>query len=238
MVKLDSDSVQPLYKQLELAIRTAIQEGRYQPGEKIPTELELSRQHQVSRITVRKALEVLTKANLLTRIAGKGTYVSAEKFQRSMSGIVSFSELCRSQGKKPGARTIKSVLETPDATVQDVLGLTPDDRIIALERIRYADDTPVSLEQSYFPERFAFLLQEDLNQHSLYQVLNEKYGIYFTHSTKVIELVYAGYDVAHYLAIPKGYPLISITSRIVDNHGATSCSSRQLIVGDKIRFVV
>ncbi|MEH2921871.1 GntR family transcriptional regulator [Samsonia erythrinae] len=237
-MKLDGDSVLPLYRQLEKTIKSAILNGEFKPGQKIPTELELSRNYQVSRITVRKALEALTRDNLLTRISGKGTFVSAEKFQRDMSGIVSFSELCRSQGRKPGARTIKSVIEMPTPEVRDALALAEEERVIVLERIRYADDIPVSLEISRFPIAFDFLLTEDLNQQSLYQVLKEKYGIYFTRSAKIIELVYASYDVAHYLAVPTGYPLISIASRIVDNHGKTSCSSTQLIVGDKIRFFV
>ncbi|WJV62899.1 GntR family transcriptional regulator [Pectobacteriaceae bacterium CE70] len=238
MDKLDAGSALPLYKQLERTLKKAILTGHYQQGAKIPTELELSQQYQVSRITVRKALEGLTKGNYLTRIAGKGTYVSGEKFQRPMSGIVSFSELCRSLGKKPGAHTLKSMIEAPDTETQEALGLTSAQRIIALERIRYADDTPVSLEISRFPEKFTFLLSEDLNHCSLYQLLKDKYAIFFTHSTKVIELVYASYEVAHYLAVPTGYPLISITSRIIDNHDETSCFSRQLIVGDKIRFTV
>ncbi|KFX19734.1 GntR family transcriptional regulator [Pectobacterium betavasculorum] len=238
VAKLDTDSALPLYKQLEQKIKSAILDGKFKAGQKIPTELELSQNYQVSRITVRKALESLTRDNLLTRVSGKGTFVSAEKFQRDMSGIVSFSELCRSQGRKPGARTIKSVIETPAKDVQDALALSEGERIIVLERIRYADDVPVSLEITRFPETFSFLLTEDLNHQSLYQILRDNYDIYFTRSAKVIELVYASYDVAHYLAIPTGYPLISITSRIIDNHGKASCSSTQLIVGDKIRFFV
>ncbi|MEF9675392.1 MULTISPECIES: GntR family transcriptional regulator [Pectobacterium] len=238
VAKLDTGSALPLYKQLEQKIKSAILDGKFKAGQKIPTELELSQNYQVSRITVRKALESLTRDRLLTRISGKGTFVSAEKFQRDMSGIVSFSELCRSQGRRPGARTIKSVIEMPTTDVRDALELADDDRIITLERIRYADDIPVSLEIARFPETFSFLLTEELNQQSLYQILKEKYDIYFTRSAKVIELVYASYDVAHYLAIPTGYPLISITSRIIDNHGKASCSSTQLIVGDKIRFFV
>ena len=238
MEKLDTQSASPLYKQLEQQLKTAIVKGTYKPGQKIPTELELSQHYAVSRITVRKALQLLTQGNLLVRISGKGTFVSGEKFQRQASGIISFTELCQLQGRKPGAKTIKSVIEYPDEKTRTALSLTADARIIVLERIRYADDIPVSLEIASFPETFAFLLAEDLNHQSLYQILREKHGITFTHSAKMIELVYASYDVAHYLGLPVGYPLISINSQITDNRGELSCLSQQLIVGDKIRFTV
>ncbi len=93
----DSKSAKPLYKQLEDALKEAIARGEYKPGQQIPTENELSVRWQVSRVTVRKALDALTRENLLTRVSGKGTFVSGEKFQRSMTGIMSFSELCQSQ---------------------------------------------------------------------------------------------------------------------------------------------
>ncbi|ENC6389653.1 UTRA domain-containing protein, partial [Salmonella enterica] len=58
------------------------------------------------------------------------------------------------------------------------------------------------------------------------------------HSRKMIELVYASFEVAHYLGVNEGYPLILIKSEMIDNKGELSCVSQQLIVGDKIRFTV
>ncbi len=67
----DSKSAKPLYKQLEAALKEAIARGEYKPGQQIPTENELSVRWQVSRVTVRKALDALTRENLLTRVSGK-----------------------------------------------------------------------------------------------------------------------------------------------------------------------
>ncbi|MGS9490131.1 GntR family transcriptional regulator, partial [Salmonella enterica subsp. enterica serovar Infantis] len=77
----------------------------YKPGQQIPTEIELSVRWQVSWVTVLMALDALTREILLTRVSGKGTFVSSEKLQRSMSGTMSFSELGQSQGRRPGSRT-------------------------------------------------------------------------------------------------------------------------------------
>lgn len=238
MEQPDSKSAQPLYRQLEASLKEAILRGDYQPGEQIPTENELSTRWEVSRVTVRKALDALTRENLLTRVSGKGTFVSSEKFQRSMTGIVSFSELCHSQGRQPGSRTIKSVFEAVDSETRMLLGMTEEEKAVVIERIRYADSVPVSLETVQMPPRFAFLLQEDLNNQSLYECLREKHGLWFTQSRKMIELVYASFEVAHYLGVDEHYPLILIKSEMIDNKGELSCVSRQLIVGDKIRFTV
>lgn len=199
----DSKSAKPLYKQLEAALKEAIARGEYKPGQQIPTENELSARWQVSRVTVRKALDALTRENLLTRVSGKGTFVSGEKFQRSMTGIMSFSELCQSQGRRPGSRTIKSVFESVDDETKALLNMNDGEKAVVIERIRYADDVAVSLETVHLPPRFAFLLDEDLNNHSLYECLREKYHLWFTHSRKMIELVYASFEVAHYLGVTR-----------------------------------
>lgn len=76
----DTSSAKPLYKQLEEALKEAILSGEYQPGQQIPTENDLSASWQVSRVTVRKALDALTRENFLTRVSGKGHSYPARSF--------------------------------------------------------------------------------------------------------------------------------------------------------------
>lgn len=234
----DTSSAKPLYKQLEDALRESILRGEYKQGQKIPTESELSDSWKVSRVTVRKALDALTRENILTRVSGKGTFVSGEKFQRNITGVISFSELCRSQGRTPGARTIKSVFENCDSETHNKLNIKKNEKAVVIERIRYADDIAVSLETVWFAPKFADLLNQDLNNQSLYDILRDKYQLHFTNSKKTIELVYANLDIAHYLRIANHYPLISIKSDMLDSKGKIICISHQLIVGDKLKFTV
>ena len=122
---LDNQGSQPLYKQLEEKIIQDIENGIYRKGQKIPTEKELSQMYDVSRITVRKALEEITKQGILERHAGKGTYVASVKLQRSIATFMSFTEFCEAQGLKPGARMIKNVIEPRKIVIRWRLNRNP-----------------------------------------------------------------------------------------------------------------
>lgn len=236
---LESESAEPLYIQLAYIIREDIQNGKYNADQKIPTEKELSEIYSVSRITIRSALDILVRENLLTRRRGKGTFIVSKKLYKSMSGIYSFTDICNINGMKPGAKTIKCVIE--DAEPDDIseLNLSSEDKVIAVERIRYADGTPVSMEISRYPaETYQFLLDEDLNNNSLFSVLKDKHNIQFSHATKVIEVKRATYQMATYLGVPKDYPLLYISSLTYDMANTPSHRTQQYINSDRFKLIV
>lgn len=235
---LKKQDILPLYKQLTDILRKDIEDGKFKKGEKIPTEIELSRLYGVSRITVRTALEELAKENLLIRKQGKGTFVNTDKFSRGINGLQSFTDMCREIGKKPGAKVIKCIIEDANDKDIEVLELEPHSKIIVIERIRYADDIPVALEVSRLPERFTFLLDEDLNDTSMFSILSEKYQISFMNTRKTIELVFATYEMSRYLNVSQGHPLLSISSVSSDRDEIPSHRSMQFIVADKFKFII
>ncbi|HCX50780.1 MAG TPA: GntR family transcriptional regulator [Bacillus sp. (in: Bacteria)] len=235
---LKKQDILPLYKQLTDILRKDIEDGKFKKGEKIPTEIELSRLYGVSRITVRTALEELAKENLLIRKQGKGTFVNTDKFSRGINGLQSFTDMCREIGKKAGAKVIKCIIEDANDKDIEVLELEPHSKIIVIERIRYADDIPVALEVSRLPERFTFLLDEDLNDTSMFSILSEKYQIAFMNTRKTIELVFATYEMSRYLNVSQGHPLLSISSVSSDRDEIPSHRSMQFIVADKFKFII
>lgn len=236
---LNTNSAAPLYLQLKEQLYANIRSGLYAHGQKIPTETQLAEIYKISRITVRKALKELENEGLVVRLKGKGTFISDHSLRRDISQNSSFSAICRAMNKKPGAKTIRSILEDATAADAQELAVPADSKVVVLERIRYADDTPVAIELSRFPESFSFLIEEDLNNASMISILAEKYHIYFTGtSQKVLRLVYATYEQAHYLSLPKGYPLISIACTSYDDKGKPCHRSLQLIVGDKFELYV
>lgn len=238
-MELDNTIATPLYKQLEEILRGEIESGERAAGTRIPTENELSEQYNVSRVTVRKSLAGLSEQGYLERKSGKGTFVAEKKLQRGLStGAISFTEMCKRIGVAPGAKTTKIALEDPTARDQELMNLRPEEKIIVLERIRYADSRPVLLESNKFPELFSFLFSENLNDHSLYEVLKTKHDIILEHSSKAIDITFASQKEAKTLEISKGYPLLRIESIVHDSENTITNLCCQLCIGDKFKLLV
>ena len=232
----NSNDRRPLYMQLHDLIRDDILNGVYRPGEKILTEQQLSEKYHVSRITVRNALDALARDNYLIRRRGAGTFISEKKFHRSIVEDLSFTDMCNQLGVSPGAKTIKSVIEDADSLDQEIMHLSKASSVVVIERIRYADSMPISVESTRFTTDFTYLLNEDLNNQSLYRLLREKYHLDFYHSHKVVEISFATYQLAKYLDIPKGEPLLKIEGQMHLTDGTPFARNLQFIRGDKFKM--
>ena len=136
---LDTTSATPLFQQLAEELRKALRAGEYPPGSQLPTEHQLCGRYGVSRVTVRKALEELSQRGEVVRRPGKGTFVADKKFQRDLTSVLSFTEMCRRMGCAPGARTVKIALEPPDEEAAQELGLKKGEQMLVVERLRLAD---------------------------------------------------------------------------------------------------
>lgn len=237
-MKLDNEIATPLYQQLESKLRQEIESGKRPVGSRIPTENELSQTYNVSRVTVRKALAGLSELGYLERKSGKGTFVAEKKFQRGIAGVTSFTDLCKLTGVTPGAKTIKIALEDPTPKEAEQMNLTPDEKMLVVERVRYADGKAVLLECNKFPESFAFLFSENLNDSSLYEILKTRHNIAFSNSTKTIDITFASSREAKLLSIAKGYPLLRINSVLHSADNSISNLCQQLCIGDKFKIIV
>ena len=236
-MELNNTIATPLYKQLEEKIRKEIDAGERAAGSRLPTENELSESYHVSRVTVRKALAVLSESGYLERKSGKGTFVAEKKLQRNITEVISFSDMCRMKNATPGSKTIKIALEDPSERDLTEMSLHEGDKILVVERIRYMDNVPVILEFNKFPESFSFLFGEDLNDSSLYEILR-KHNIILDHSRKTLDIVFANAQEAKSLNISKGYPLLRISSTIHDVDNTITNLCKQLCIGDKFQFII
>ena len=235
---LDNKISTPLYEQLREKLQQEIESGKREPGSRFPTENELCKLYDVSRVTVRKALEELTKQGLLVRNAGKGTFVAEEKMQRSLASVLSYSEMCRVMGTVPGGKIIRKALENPTNDQRQKLQLGEDEQMLVIERLRTSDGVPTSLETACFSEDFFFLFDEQLDDVSLYNLIKERKGIEFAQSRKILEIVLANKIEARYLGINKGHSLLCITSVVEDVTGTYRHLSRQLCIADRFRYIV
>ena len=169
---LDERDHAPLYRQLQRILRDAIHKNVLAPDEALPAERDLADEYNISRVTVRKALDGLVSEGLLSRRQGAGTWV-ATRVEKSFSKLSSFTEDMRARGRTPHSSWLsKSTGEvTPAESL--TLGLSPGSPVYRFSRIRFADSTPMALEFSTIP---AFCLPApDVVESSLYEAL-ERHG--------------------------------------------------------------
>jgi len=165
---LDGENRQPLYQQLQRALRDAIDRQILAPDDALPAERDLAEEFAVSRITVRKALDGLVSEGLLTRRHGAGTFV-AGRVEKNFSKLTSFSEDMIARGRKPHSAWLSRAegSVTPEEAL--TLGLSPGTRVYRFNRIRSADGAPMAIEYATVP---AFCLPSaNAVQESLYMAL-------------------------------------------------------------------
>ena len=102
MSELNQSSGTPLYKQLKDLLRAFIASASTPANERLPSEKELSERYEVSRITVRKAIEELEKEGYLVKVQGRGTFTRKPKLGRDLHELLSFTRTCQIMGMKPG----------------------------------------------------------------------------------------------------------------------------------------
>ena len=143
--RLDSRSSAPLYLQLQRVLRSAIERQVLAPDEALPPERELAEAYDVSRVTVRKALDGLVAEGLLVRRQGSGNFVST-RVQKNFAKLTSFSEDMRARGRQPRSVWVKRAAGTVTPEEALALRLSPGTPVFRFHRIRYADDAPMAIE--------------------------------------------------------------------------------------------
>lgn len=143
----------PRYEQLYRHLVACIADGRLPAETQIPPERDLADLAQVSRVTVRKAVEQLVQDGQLDQRRGAGTFVRVPKprVENSRSALVSFTDYMRQRGKLPSSRILSAGLFAPTPLEQQALGLMIQARVARIERLRSADGVPMALEYSSWP---------------------------------------------------------------------------------------
>lgn len=217
MGKLRKGSSTPLYKQLVQVIEEQISSGALKEGDQIMTEVELSAEYDVSRITVRKAIELLVEDGILMKRQGVGTFVAEKKIHRKFEGVMGFTQNCLMEGKVAGSKLLAAELVEPAVMDVETLKLSPNEKVIRIVRLRLCDGTPVILEENRFSQKFAFLLSQNL-EGSIYQLLGEA-GYSMERGAMEIEICQANELESKYLEVEQGKPLLLTKAVVTDEQG-------------------
>lgn len=189
------------------------------PGEQIPTEAALCAELDVSRITVRRAVEVLISDGLLVREQGRGTFVAEpapkpvvrESFGTHVRGFYR-------QQADLGNEVLTRVLEitiTRDPKAGAHLDLLPDHDLLRLDRIRLIDQVVQQVSTTWLDAaRFPRILTHDLSHASLYEFLDEQYQVQLARNDLVVSLSFADQAVAEALQCAQGTPVLAMSSKV------------------------
>jgi GntR family transcriptional regulator len=208
------DSPVPRYFQLKQILLNRLQEGEWHPGDLVPSERELSEQYGISRMTARQAITALVNEGVLFREQGKGTFVSQRKFTQQLLRLTGFTEDIQARGQIPGTKVLVAQMLAADGPAAERLRIEPGTPVFHLQRLRLADDEPLALEVAYL--RFKGcerLLTENLEQQSLYHLLETTYAIPLMEADQELEARLAGSEEARLLSISAGRPVL-VTRRI------------------------
>ena len=167
---LDPEGSQPLYQQLQRALRQAIDTRVLGPDDALPPERDLADEFKVSRITVRKAIDGLVSEGLLVRRQGSGTFVCA-RVEKNFSKLTSFSEDMRARGRRPRSVWLRKSAGTVTPEEALTLRSSPGTPVYRFHRIRFADDAPMALE--YATILASCLPSLDAVESSLYAALEQ-----------------------------------------------------------------
>lgn len=209
--RVNPQSKSPLYQQVYQLLRNKILAGYWDAKEALPSENELVEQYQVSRATIRQALDELVSDGLIYRRQGKGTFVSPPNVEQGLVRIVSFTEDMHQRGLQPGTKLISAGLVPATAVQAHHLQIEVNESLARIERLRLADDMPMSVEVSFLVHRYCVgILAQDYTSQSLRQMLENSYQIRITSARQKIQAVSASEDMAEVLGIEPGAALLYI----------------------------
>ena len=234
----------PLYQQVMDDLKGEIARGVYAAGSRIPSEMELAKSYGVGRVTVRRAIEELSRAGYLNRQQGRGTFVCAPKLKRKIrqkGDVQSFTEGCAANDMVPGARLVSRTVVA--ATHEDAafFGVEPGCELIVVERVRTADGIPVMLENNAFVladhPYLQTLADEDLSDNSIFALVAEHSGRAPLKSDPcTVEIALADAQAAPLLEVPVGEPLFYMEAYFTDEDERPLLLGRQKIVGSRYVF--
>ena len=230
----------PRYREIETWLRKLVRDG--EPGELIPSEVEVAARFKVSRMTARQAVMNLLREGLVDPKRGAGTFIASTPIHRTEGVLFSFTEDMYRRGKKPSSVMLSSGLEAASARDREALKLKGRQKVVVIKRLRLADDIPLSIERVALIPECSEVLSADLINGSLHENMR---AIGYGPSTANcwLQARIADRSEAKLLEIPSGTPLLVETRVISDAKGTiiefteTAYASNRYVIDVKLNCV-
>lgn len=208
---IDRRSKLPYYQQLYEILRGKIARKEWKPGDMIPPESDLIETYQVSRSTVRQVLDMLVNEGLIYRERGRGSFIAQLTLEQSMTRIVSFTEDMHQRGLEPSTRVLSARLIPASKDIAERLQVPTGEPLACVERLRLADNKPMSIEESYLVHRYCpDVLQHDYARQPLREILKRDYSIRLVNAKQIIRAIPAPTNLAEFLEVHSRSPLLFV----------------------------
>lgn len=231
---LRRDDDAPLYKQIKRLLVGMIEDGKLAPGDRVPSENDLRSRLNVSAITVKQALKELEFEGYVERIQGKGTFVRQRKIVKRT--VQSLTENMREYGHTVTSRVLGITEIHPDYRIAKAFGISEDERLIEVRRLRFIDNDPVILTHSYFTLEFGRrLITQDL-EGSFFELFEALSGEPVASIKQVIEIRLSTPDEERLLNMPKLSPVAVLEGQTLLRSGTLIEYTNTVFRGDRFRF--
>jgi GntR family transcriptional regulator len=207
----------PQYRRIEQALRERI--ATLRPGDRLPSDAELTIEFAVSRMTARNAMQRLAEDGLIERQPGRGSFVATPPAHRRANRLMTFTQEMLRRGLAPSSRVLERSVRPSTTAEAASLGIARGEPVVHLRRLRCADDQPIAIESTILLGACAEpVLAADLARGSLHDAL-ARAGFVLRRGTGTIGAAAATAEDAAHLEMRAGDPLLVERRVIADTHG-------------------
>jgi GntR family transcriptional regulator len=229
----DRSRPEPLWHQVAQTLSVTILEGIWSPGDRLPGEAQLCDLLGVSRITIRHALQKLEDQGLVRREHGRGTFVRSDRLVGGSASISSFSREMIDLGRAPGSVLLDAQVVPADTRTAGALGLTGPRDVLRIRRLRTGDGRPIGIQTAHLlRDRVPDLDGTEVIDRSLYDVLQERYGLVALEADEVYRVGGATEEEALLLDVAPGSPVF-IVHRVSRSHDGPFEFTMSTMRGDR-----
>ncbi|MGZ9719020.1 GntR family transcriptional regulator [Rhizobium miluonense] len=216
---------------------SALQDGRFRPESKLPSERTLSGALGVSRTTIRQVLASLARKGMLYTLPNRGWFVSLRTYSEGQNILRSFSLEVLEKGLKPTSRTLVQRVRPATLDEAETLCIPPTAPIIELRRLRGMDNILVGLTIAHLPEQIVPGLETiDLTDKSLFETLRERFNVFPTRCDYQLRADSADDETAELLGIQPGSPVLIGAEITYDQHERPILTGQTIYRGNAYRF--
>ncbi|XHF52224.1 MAG: GntR family transcriptional regulator [Enterobacter roggenkampii] len=228
----------PMYRQIADALREKISAGELKPGDALPTESSLQEAFNVSRVTVRQALKLLTEEHIVESIQGSGTYVKEERVNYDINQLTGFYEKLADRNVDTHSEvSIFEVLKA-DAKLAEKLNLSHDDKVWHIKRVRFIKQKPVNLEETWMPLALFPDLTWEVMENSKYHYVEQIKKLVIDRSEQELVPIMPSEEAIAALSLDPAKPILEKVSRGFLKDGRVFEYSRNVFNTDDYKFTL